>query len=74
MKEQDKLTNIQDNHFSEWLKTRREVEFELSNKQQMFCVCGGVATGFHESGCRKFQKEVTKETLKRLEYLIKETK
>lgn len=66
-----KLQYLQDNHFSEWLKTRRQVEIELSNSQSMFCVCGRLATGLHETHCRKFSKKVTSETMKRLSNLIK---
>ena len=67
---QEKLSYIQDNHFGEWLKTRQEVENEMSDEQSMFCVCGRLATGFHERGCKKFLDRITKKTLKRLEHLI----
>lgn len=36
----------------------------------MFCVCGKLATGLHESSCRKFNKVVDAETVKRLNHLI----
>jgi fructose-1-phosphate kinase PfkB-like protein len=72
MKNNNKLKYIQDNHFNEWLKTRQEVENELSEEQLMFCICGRLATGLHEGICRKFADKVNKETLKRLEYLLKE--
>jgi hypothetical protein len=70
MKIHEKLKYIQDNHFSEWLKTRRGVENELSEKQSAFCICGRLATGLHESHCRKFQNAITRETLARLKHLI----
>lgn len=70
MKIQEKLQFIQGNHLGEWLKARAEVADEISNKQQMFCVCGKLATGLHESYCIKLQAEITKQTLKRLEHLI----
>ena len=73
MKIQEKLSYIQDNHFSQWLKTRQEVFEELSSKQSMFCVCRRLATGLHENGCRQFQNRVTSETVKRLAHLIKKT-
>jgi hypothetical protein len=72
MKSNSKLEYIQDNHFSEWLKVRQEVQNELSDKQSMFCVCGKPATGLHEMSCRKFADKVNQETLKRLEHLLKE--
>jgi len=70
MKIQEKLKYIQDNHFGEWLKTRSEVENEISNKQLMFCLCGRLATGLHENNCSKFRNRITNETVKRLKHLI----
>ena len=70
MKLQEKLIYLGDNHLSEWLKTRREVEDELSDKQSMFCVCGRLATGFHENSCRKFRSKVDSEVVKRLEHFL----
>lgn len=71
MKIQEKLKILLDNHLDEWLKTRRVVFDELSDKQSMFCVCRRLATGFHETGCIQFQKKVTNETVKRLTNLLK---
>ena len=71
MKIQEKLNILQDKHFSEWLKTRREVADEESAKQSMFCMCGRLATGLHESHCTKLNKRITSITVKRLEYLLK---
>lgn len=70
MKLTDKLKFIQDNYFSEWIKTRSIVSNEESEKNTMFCVCGKLATGLHESHCRKLSKRVTDITLKRLAHLI----
>ena len=67
---QEKLIYLGDNHLGEWLKTRREVEDELSARQSMFCVCGKLATGLHENSCRKFRDKVTSETVSRLKHLI----
>ena len=70
MKIQEKLAYIQANYFSEWFKTRKSVEDELSSKQSIFCMCGRLATGLHERHCKKFNDKVTSETLKRLSHLI----
>ena len=70
MKLTEKLTKLQDNHFSEWLKTKQEVSNELSDKQSMFCLCGRLATGLHENGCRRFNNKVTTEVVKRLSHLL----
>ena len=72
MKLQEKINYLQNNHFGEWLKTRKMVEDELSDKQSMFCICRRLATGFHESGCRRFQQKVSNETTKRLVGLLKQ--
>lgn len=52
MKEQDE--QFKSEHFSEWLKLRPIVFEKLSNSQSMFCICGRLASGLHESHCRKF--------------------
>jgi len=70
MKTTEKLVYIQNNHLSDWLKTRSKVENEFSNRQKVFCLCGRLATGLHESHCEKFNNAVTRETLARLKYLL----
>jgi len=70
MKAEDKIKALQYNHFSEWLRTRKNVDNELSKRQSMFCLCGKLATGFHEMNCKKYNQFVNKETMKRLEHLI----
>ena len=70
MNAKEKKETLKDNHLSEWLKTRRSTEDELSQKQSIFCVCGKLASGFHEKGCTKFNLLVEKETMKKLEHLI----
>lgn len=70
MKLSEKLSYIQENHFGEWVKTRQEVDNEMSDRQSMFCVCGKLATGLHESHCTKFRNKVTNETVKKLSHLL----
>lgn len=67
---QEKLNHLINNHMQDWLKTRQIVEDELSDAQPMFCVCGRMATGFHERTCRKYAAKVNSETVKRLANLI----
>lgn len=67
----DKIIYLQDNHFSEWLKTRQEISNDMSDKQSMFCICGKLATGLHESNCKRFKNKITSETVKKLSHLIK---
>lgn len=70
MRLQDPIGYLQENHLGEWLKMRSVVQEEVSAQQSMFCVCGRLATGFHEGGCRKFAKKVNSETAKRLKHLL----
>ena len=70
MNYKEKVLYIQDNHFAEWLTTRKLVGEEISAKQSMFCVCKRLATGLHEGNCKRFQDKVTRTTVKRLETLI----
>ena len=70
MKIREKLEILQTKHMGYWLKTRRQVLDELSDRQSMFCVCGRLATGLHENNCRKFNDKVTRETVNRLKHLL----
>ena len=70
MKLKEKLALLQDKHFGEWLKARREAWDDMSQRYSMFCVCGRLCTGLHENNCRKFQDKVTSEAVKRLGYLL----
>lgn len=70
MKMIEKLDWLQSNFFNEWIAKRLEVGNELSDRQSMFCVCGRLATGLHENGCRKFNAKVNAETVKRLSHLL----
>lgn len=53
MKKLEKIDYLQKNHLYEWVKTHAQVERELSDAHDLFCECGHLATGAHESGCRK---------------------
>lgn len=71
MKITQKLDYLQNNHMGEWLKTKREVEDELSSRQSMFCMCGKLATGLHELNCRRFRNKIITETVNKLKPLLK---
>jgi hypothetical protein len=70
MKKADKINYLKDHMLSEWLSTRRQVADELSSKQSLICCCGRLASGLHESMCRKFNTKIDNETLSRLKHLI----
>ena len=65
-----KIAKLKSEFFPVWLKTYDECSEEVSNEHSMFCVCGRLATGLHESSCAKFRKEVEKRTVKKLEHLL----
>ena len=66
----EKLSYLKDTDFSLFVTTRQIVFDELSDQQTMFCCCGKLATGLHESNCTKFNNKVDAETIKRLSYLL----
>lgn len=68
--EAEKIRTLQSKHLPEWLKTRQIIDSEFSQKQEMFCICGKLATGLHERSCRKFNQLVNKETMKKLTHLL----
>ena len=74
MKKQEKLAYLRDTNFGLFVKTRQIVFDELSDQQTMFCCCGKLATGLHESNCTKFNNKVDAETIKRLNYLLPKEK
>ena len=45
-------------------------ENKISDNQSFICICGRLATGLHERGCKIFQDKVTAETIKELSYLL----
>lgn len=65
-----KLEYLKTHHSVEFISKRTIVFNELSEKQSIFCCCGKIASGLHESGCRKFNAKVDKETVNRLNHLI----
>ena len=74
MKNYEKLAYLKDADFGLFVKTRQMVFDELSDQQTMFCCCGKLATGMHESNCTKFNNRVVAETIKRLSYLLPKEK
>lgn len=77
-KEGDNMKFIEKKEFlinnfpNEFVNARFDVFNSLSSKQSIFCVCGKLATSLHERNCKKFNNLVDKETVKKLEHLIKD--
>lgn len=67
MKQKDKINIIKSSHPMEWLLLRNRTFDNLSSMQEIFCCCGRIASGLHESRCSKFNAKVDKETLRRWE-------
>ena len=67
----EKIQYLSDKHFGEWFTERQKVTDKISNSQDIWCVCGRLATGLHENSCRKLQNKINSETAKKLEHLIK---
>ena len=53
----EKLEFLQHHHIGEWLRVRQNVRDEMSGKQMPMWVCGRLATGLHESSCRKLTQK-----------------
>ena len=70
MKRTDKIKWLKKHRFREWYMTHEQVERIVSAEHPMFCVCGRIATEFHESQCEEFKKEVDSRCVKMLEHLI----
>jgi hypothetical protein len=70
MNKKEKLNYLLQIHFPEFIEKRKEIEKELSEKQNLFCICGFIASGLHEDGCRIFQNKVSDLTVKFLSHLI----
>ena len=71
MNQAEKKHYLYENHFRLWADTRVKTEDEVSSNQSMRCVCGRLATRFHEMNCTRFQNKVDSETIKKLKHLIK---
>jgi len=71
MKLEEKINVLKNKHYRKWIETKNKVADELSDRQGFKCICGRLATGFHEMNCRRFNNKVTSETVKRLKHLLK---
>jgi len=73
-KKAERIAFLQKYAFSEWLKARQEANDEVSREHEMFCVCGRLCTGLHESSCKKFRDKVDGRAVEKLKYLWEEKK
>lgn len=70
MKKNEKLAYLIHNHFDLFVETHLRAYNDLSEKQEVFCCCGRVATYSHEVHCKDFGAKVENETIKRLRHLL----
>lgn len=66
MTKKEKIEKLVSADYSLWRKTRERIAVAMSDKQTMFCMCGQLATGFHEGRCKKFSDKVDSMTVKEL--------
>ena len=55
-----------DKEFIKYTTMREKAWNQISEKYPMFCICGRLCTGLHESTCRQFQNAVERRTKKLL--------
>lgn len=70
MKQAEKISYLQENYMSEWLKAKQEADTEVSKSHHMICVCGKLCTGMHERMCSRFKKKVIRVALQKVKHLI----
>ncbi len=71
-KKSERLAFLQKYAMGDWIKARQEADEEVSREHEMFCVCGRLCTGLHESGCRRFKAKVDTRSINKLKYLWEE--
>lgn len=74
MKNWEKIAYLKDVDFDLYYSTRKKIENEMSDRQQLFCVCGCLATGLHERYCTRFQNKVDSAVIKELRHLLPNNK
>lgn len=72
MTKRDKIEWIKTHYWSEWVSIRQKVADKLSESQDIFCCCGALATGLHETQCRRFNDKVDSIACKELKHLLPE--
>lgn len=70
MKKAEKLQYLAELNRNLYIATRREEEMRISDSQSMWCCCGALATGLHESRCSRFRNKVDAMVIERLAYLL----
>lgn len=50
----DKIEECRAQNAKIWYKCYTQASNDISNRYNVFCVCGKLCTGLHEQGCRKF--------------------
>ena len=71
MELKEKIRYLKEKHPREFAQTREKVFDQLSGAQPLVCMCGHIATGFHEMHCGKFNRAVDRKTCALLKGLIR---
>lgn len=64
---QAELERVQGLDLKLWITVREQANEEVSKEHSMFCVCGKLCTGLHESYCRKFKEKVWRRAIKKFD-------
>ena len=73
-KKAEKLAFLFKYAMKDWLKARQEADEEVSREHEMFCVCGKLCTGLHESSCKRFRDKVDTRAINRLKHIWENNK
>ncbi len=73
-KKTERIAFLQKYAMEDWIKARKEADDEISDEHSMWCVCGKLCTGLHESSCKKFRDKVDGRAVMKLKHLWKENK
>lgn len=71
MNQKEKIAFLDKHHWKEFNKAYSQTMNEISDKNEIFCVCWRLATWLHESSCKKFRSKVMSETLKKMKDFFK---
>ena len=68
----ERIEFLQKYAMSDWLKARQEADNEISKECEMWCVCGKLCTGLHETYCQRFKSKVDGRAVEKLKHLWKD--
>lgn len=70
MKTEAIIKYLTENHYQEFIETYKQVDQEFQEKYPLFCVCGKLSTGLHETYCKRAREAKYRQTIERLSHLL----